>query len=152
MSTDTITDTVAERIARRYAHPGRAAYVYLFRLKLESDLTPLIPATEWVVTAWLDEGSGLSPASAALTVEHCAATRSTGLNRRHAQTATERKQQMARAIQFIVTQLDDKLIEVHLVSRALLFSPKGDREVHEQWRPASDGWYSAYQPHEDPAD
>ena len=145
-------DAVAERIAQRYAHPGRAAYAYLFRVKPGSDLTRMIPDTESVLAAWLDEGSGLSAAPAALAVEHCTITRGTGLNRKHAQNAQERRQQMARAIQFTVTQIDENLIEVHLVSRALLFSPKGDREAHEQWRRSADGWYSAYLPQEDQAD
>jgi hypothetical protein len=34
---------------------------------------------------------------------------------------------------------------VHLWSRALGFSPKGDREAFEQWEQAEDGvWFSAY--------
>ena len=146
------TDAVAERIAQRYAHPGRAAFAYLFRLKPNSDLTPLIPTAESVLAAWMDEGEGLSPVPADIAVEHCTASRSTGLNRKRAQNAAERKQQMARAIQFIITQVDEHQIEVRLVSRALLFSPKGDREAVEQWHLGSGGWYSAYQPHEDASD
>ena len=145
-------DAAAERIAQRYAHPGRTAYAYLFRLEPGSDLTRVIPEPETVLAAWIDEGSGLSLALAALAVEHCTATRGTGLNRKRALNAQERRQQMARAIQFTATQVDETLVEVHLVSRALLFSPKGDREVHEQWRRSVDGWFSAYPSQEDQAD
>jgi hypothetical protein len=60
-------------------------------------------------------------------------------------TPTERKQLMGRSVLFSVRPLAADRIEVHLVSRSLIYTPKGDREVIEEWRRAEDGqWYSAY--------
>jgi hypothetical protein len=141
---------VAGRIAARYAHPGRTAYTYLFQLKPDSDFGPLVPDPESVIVAWMDEGNGLLPAPTDTAVEHCRAVlaNKTDLTTPRKITSHERRQMMARSILFTVTQPAD-LVEVRLLSRALVFSPKGDREANEQWRPTGEGWYSAYRSGQD---
>jgi hypothetical protein len=63
----------------------------------------------------------------------------------HSLTPHQRKQMMARAIQFSLRAVTEDEIALHLVSRALGFSPKGDREVIEAWRRTAEGvWYSVY--------
>ena len=144
------TDEVAERIALRYAHPERVAYLYLFRLAPGSDFGPLVPLTGHILTAWIDEGSGLARTDADSAVRKCqtvydAMAEARRLSKRP-KTSHERRQQMARSILFTVTQPVEDEIEVHLLSRALAFSPKGDREVVEKWRRSAEGWFSSYLP------
>ncbi|MEP7287472.1 MAG: hypothetical protein ABI947_17075 [Chloroflexota bacterium] len=142
-------DYVAERIAARYGHPARVAHLYLFRLKPDSDLTAIVPSVETVLTAWVDEGSGLGPTSAARAIEQCQAVYGVELKTSRPTTPLERRRQMARSVLFTVEQPDVDSIEVQLMSRALAFSPKGDRAAHEVWHRSGEGWYSAYQPHAD---
>ena len=140
-------DEVASLIARRYANPERAAYCYLFRLQPGTQIGPLVPDADAVIEAWVDQGGGLQPSPVEEAVRSCRA----GLGHRPAATMTSiyRRQLMARSIQFTVVQKADDLIEVQLSSRALSFSPKGDRSVTEEWRLAGDQWYSAYRPPQD---
>jgi hypothetical protein len=142
------TDYVAARIAERYGHPGRAAYTYLFRLKPGSDFGPLVPDLASVLAAWMDEGDGLQPVPVEAAVEHCRAALNSKpvLSRPQRLTPHQRRHMMSRSILFSVEQPAEDLVTVRLVSRALHFSPKGDREAFEQWRPTGDGWYSAYRP------
>jgi hypothetical protein len=137
---------VAGRIAARYAHPVRTAYTYLFQLKSGVDFGPLVPDSESVIAAWMDEGNGLLPAPIDTTVDHCRAVfaNKTDLSTPRKMTSHERRQMMARSILFTAIQPAADLVEVRLLSRALIFSPKGDREANEQWRPSGEGWYSAY--------
>lgn len=144
---------VAGRIRDRYATPARRAYTYLFRMRPGASLDALIPDPESVIAAWVDEGAGLLPAPPAEAVRRCAAAREV---RPHdlppAQLSPhQRKQMMARSILFIATPQDADRVEVHLWSRALGFSPKGDREARETWlRAAGDFWYSAHRDDDDP--
>jgi len=142
---------VAGRIAARYGHPGRTAYTYLFQMKPDGDFGPLVPDSESVITAWMDEGSGLLPAPIDTAIEHCRAVHAnkTDLTTPRKMTSHERRQMMARSILFAVTQPAADLVEVRLLSRSLVFSPKGDREAQEQWRPTGEGWYSAYRSGQD---
>jgi hypothetical protein len=40
-------------------------------------------------------------------------------------------------------------VQVRLLSRALHFTPRGDREAFETWQPGEGGvWYSVYTPRE----
>jgi hypothetical protein len=142
------TDFVAAAIAQRYAHPGRFNYLYLFQLKPEADFTPLVPALDHILAAWIDEGEGLRPVSADLGVERCRLTYDIGLEHKRPKGSHERRMQMARSVLFAATQPDEDTVEVRLLSRALVFSPKGDREAHEVWHPGGAGWYSVHQPDE----
>jgi hypothetical protein len=140
-------DLVAEKIARRYAHPERKAYTYLFRLKPDRDFNAIVPEASSVTSAWVDEGNGLLSSPIDSAVEHCQKVYEARLVRSRPQNSQERRRQMARSIQFTVTQPSEDQIEVHLISRAIAFSPKGDREVTEFWRRTADGdWYSAHRP------
>jgi hypothetical protein len=140
---------VAAHIAQRYAHPGRAAYTYLFQLKPDSDFGPLVPELTSILVAWMDEGSALQPAPAETTAERCRATHAQAPDLRRPQKLSrhQRRQLMARSILFTAIQASDDLVQVRLVSRALVFSPKGDREAFEDWRRTGDDWYSAYRAH-----
>ena len=140
------TDIVAAHIAQRYAHPGRAAYTYLFQLKPDSDFGLLVPEATAILAAWMDEGNGLQPVPAESAVERCRATHAQApdLQRPQKLNRHQRRQLMARSILFSATQHGDDLVQVRLVSRALIFSPKGDREAFEDWRRTGDDWYSAY--------
>ncbi len=134
-------DFVASRIVERYAHPSRTAYLYAFRLHTDADLTPLLPELPTILAAWVDEGSGLSDVSAAQAIAHCEAARNANIVR--PTNAHERRLSMARVLAFKVdTQIPDQ-ISVELFSRALNFTPKGDRRVTETWRRAEGSWYSA---------
>lgn len=135
-------DYVALHIARRYANPERAAYCYLFRLRPDSPFGPLVPEADTIIKAWVDQGNGLLPTPAEEAVRECRAV--VGLKPTMQPTSAQRRQLMARSIQFTVVQHSDDLIEVQLFSRALSFSPKGDRRVAEEWRRTGDGWFSAY--------
>jgi hypothetical protein len=138
---------VAERIAQRYAHPSRTAYLYLFQIKPEGDLTSLVPNAESVVAAWVDQGAGLAPAPIEAAVEQCSHVYNLKLKMTRPKTADERRRQMARSVMFTAVQATEDTVKVHLVSRALAFSPKGDRIADEEWKPTGDGgWYSVYNP------
>jgi hypothetical protein len=142
------TEFVANRIAQRYANPARSAYAYLFQIKPDADFSSLIPPPEIVIAAWVDEGNGLQPTSPLSAVERCQTTKQavSDLATPRQRTSHERKQTMARSVLFSVAQLSESMIEVHLVSRSLAFTPKGDREVSEAWHQSGDSWFSAYQP------
>jgi hypothetical protein len=140
------TDIVVVHIVERYANPGRSAYTYLFQLKPDSDFEPLVPEVASILAAWMDEGDGLQTAPIDLAVEHCRATRAQAPDLRRPQklNSHQRRQMMARSILFSAVQASDDVVQVRLVSRSLVFSPKGDREALEDWRPTGDDWYSAY--------
>ena len=141
-------DFVAARIVTRYSHPSRSAYAYMFRLKPGTDLGGMTPSVESIITAWVDEGEGLIPSPPEIAVDHCriAQRHKPDADRPRQMTPHERRQMMARAILFTVSQPSADLVTVHLVSRSVCFSPKGDREAHEQWRRTGEGWYSAHVP------
>jgi hypothetical protein len=141
-------EAVALKIVERYSHPGRTAYMYLFRVTPESDFTALIPSASDVIAVWMDEGNNLEQSPIDTTIAHSTVTRNAAptLTAPQKLTSTQRRQMMARVVVFSVSQLNDDEVEVHLVSRPLIFTPKGDREVTEKWRRSADGWYSAYQP------
>jgi hypothetical protein len=143
-------DFVTQRLVERYGHPARTAYLYMFRIKADSNFSLLIPESESIIAAWVDEGSGLALTKADEALERCGMTKSvkTVSEGPRKLTSHQRKQMMARSVQFSVVQSSPDLVEVHLMSRSLGFSPKGDRETHELWRPTGDGWYSAYKPEE----
>ncbi len=141
-------EAVALKIVERYSHPGRTAYMYLFRVTPESNLTALIPPASIVIATWMDEGNSLLDSSIDIAIAHSTATRNAAptLTAPQKLSSDQRRQMMARVVIFSVSELNDDEVEVHLVSRSLAFSPKGDREVTEKWRRSADGWYSAYQP------
>lgn len=138
---------VAGRIRDRYATPSRKAYTYLFWVRDAAALEALIPTAEQVITAWVDEGAGLLPLDAAEAVRRSAESRSARPQDRPAAPISphERRQMMARVILFTLELVGPDQIAVRLWSRALGFSPKGDREAFEQWELTEDGvWFSAY--------
>ncbi|MCS6870353.1 MAG: hypothetical protein RML95_01855 [Anaerolineae bacterium] len=147
MSATDALDHVAARIVQRYSNPSRKAYTYLFRLRTESPLTALVPSVEDVLTAWVDEGQGLLPTEPLEAVARCqqAAQIKPHTGTPRVLTPHQRKQMMARAIQFNLHHVSEDEISLHLVNRALGFAPKGDYEVVETWRRTAEGfWYSAY--------
>ncbi|MBX3080218.1 MAG: hypothetical protein KF716_01205 [Anaerolineae bacterium] len=141
-------DIVINQIIRRYSNPARATFMYLFLLPLDADFSGVFPTPETVLTAWVDEGSGFQVTPADEAVRLCSGIQQLHIidSAEHRLTSTERKQMMARTIQFSVEQKADDFIVVHLVSKAITFSPKGDREVYEHWRLGSTGWYSIHRP------
>ncbi len=140
-------DFVAERLVERYSHPSRTAYLYCFRLQPGTDFAPLIPDLAAVIIAWVDEGAGLAvlPADAAISRCQTALVSQSALALKPARPTTshERRQTMARLISFSIERQAVDQISVDLFSRALAFTPKGDRRVTETWRPAEGTWYSA---------
>jgi len=142
---ETPVDIVAERIAVRYRNPSRKAYLYLFRLAPSASLDALVPPADHVVQAWIDNGNGLVESAIEGVVAACADASQV---KPHTQSPTrlsphERKQMMARSILFTAHQPDQDTVEVNLASRALGFSPKGDRVALEVWKRTVDGtWYS----------
>jgi hypothetical protein len=142
---------VANRIAQRYSNPARTAYTYLFQVAPDSDFSQLIPSADAAIAAWMDEGSGMQQVDPAFAAEHCRATKQsvTDLSQPKKMSSHQRKQMMARSIMFSIVQLSEGVIQVHLFSRSLTFSPKGDREVTEEWHPSGDSWFSAYRPDDD---
>lgn len=145
-------EIVAARIRDRYSNPARHAYTYLFRLVPGTLSMSLVPALEAVMSAWVDEGQGLLPLSPPEAVGLCAVAAQTKPHERPPTTLTphQRKQMMARVITFTVEMPNPDQVDVQLWSRALGFSPKGDRQAHEIWkRAAGDFWYSAYRPDDD---
>jgi hypothetical protein len=147
MSATSALDHVAMRIVERYSNPSRKAHTYLFRLQADASLTALVPLATDVLAAWVDEGHGLVPTAPSEAVARCQAAAQIKPHAEppHSLTPHQRKQMMARAIQFSVRPVAEDEISLHLVSRALGFSPKGDREVIEAWRRTAEGvWYSVY--------
>jgi hypothetical protein len=145
------TDYVAARIAERYANPARAAYLYLFHLKPGSGFSPLAPDPELILSAWVDEGTGLASVPVEAAVERCRAAIAAkpDLSKPQQLTPHQRRQMMSRSILFTVEQPSDKIVTVRLLSRALHFTPKADREAFEEWHPTSGGgWFSAHRPDE----
>jgi hypothetical protein len=151
MSATSALDHVAARIVERYSNPSRKAHTYLFRLQADASLTALVPLATDVLAAWVDEGHGLVPTAPSEAVARCQAAAQVKPHTEppHSLTPHQRKQMMARAIQFSVRLVAEDEISLHLVSRALGFSPKGDREVIEAWRRTAEGvWYSVYREQE----
>ncbi len=151
MSVTSPLDHVAARIVERYSNPSRKAYTYLFRLRAESPLDALVPPVEAVLAAWVDEGGGFQPTEPLEAVARCAQAAEIKPHAQppHTLTPHQRKQMMARAIQFKLQPVAEDEIALHLVSRALGFAPKGSREVIETWRRTSEGvWYSVYREQE----
>ncbi len=134
--------TIAEKIIARYGHPARTAYLYLFQLEPNADRSSLIPHADEVTGAWIDEGMGLQPANATSVIERCTTTRGLPLTR--PANPHERRLFMARVVTFTFMQTTPDEYQVTLISRALRFTPKGDRTAIETWRPADGSWYSAY--------
>lgn len=134
-------DFVTGRIIERYGNPSRTAYLYVFRLNPDADLTPLIPETGSIQAAWVDEGAGLVQTPPMEAIARCSAARD--FKSARPANAHERRQLMARVVAFTVEQQAPDQIKVELFSRALTFTPKGDRRVTETWRPAQGSWYSA---------
>lgn len=136
---------VAGQIAARYAHPSRTAYLYLFRLTPGADFAQMPLDTTYIVTAWVDEGVGLAAVSASEAVARCAAAAQFRAAR--PANAHERRLTMARLVMFnVIGGADQAQIAVDLYSRALQFTPKGDRRALETWRRADEiggDWYSA---------
>ena len=149
------SDWVTDRILERYSRPGRVAYMVMFRLKGGTGFSGVLPEEDSIIAAWIDGGNGLLPAASQAALERCKVLQAvhTPSDAPHRMTAEERRQMMARCILFTVVQSADDLVEVQLISRSLTFTPKGDREAYEQWKPGGEGWYSAYHPRdEDEAD
>ena len=143
---------VAGRIVDRYSTPARQAFTYLFRLKAGASLDALIPDAESVLSAWVDEGSGFQPTPPDQAVARCreASQIRPHADQPHRMTPTQRRQMMARAIQFTAVQTDPATVVVDLASRSLGFSPKGVHTVQEIWKCTAGGvWYSAYRPDRD---
>ncbi len=138
---------VAGRIRDRYATPSRKAYTYLFWVRDAAALEALIPTPEQTIAAWVDEGAGLLPLDGAEAVRRCAEARARRPQDRPSGQLSphERRQMMARAILFTLTPVRPDQINLNMWSRALGFSPKGDRQAFEQWEQTDDGlWFSAY--------
>lgn len=147
-------EIVSARIRDRYSNPARHAYTYLFRLEPGTLSMALVPTPESVMSAWVDEGQGLLPLATPDAVHMCAVAAQIKPHERPPTTLTphQRKQMMARVITFTVEMPNPDQVDVRLWSRALGFSPKGDRQAHEIWkRAAGDFWYSAYRPDGDEA-
>lgn len=144
------TEIVAAHIVQRYANPARKAHVYLFRLRPGAPLDVLPPQAESVLAAWVDEGQGLHLSLIDEAIQRCAAAMQLRATSSAPPPLALRKQWMARAAQFSLTQPDPEHVEVQLMSRALAYMPKGDRRALEIWQRAADGvWYSAKQPDTD---
>jgi hypothetical protein len=137
---------VTSRIVARYGHPARAAHLYLFRIVPGSDIALLPPDPQSVMMAWVDEGDGLTPVVPGEAVARCQKARAALENYKTNRPLTQRL--MARIVVFSVEEHKSaSQVIVELFSRALAFTPKGDRRVTETWRPnadGTDGWYSAH--------
>ncbi len=145
---------IADRIAARYANPGRAAYLYLFQVKAGSALEAMPPDTHDTLAAWYDEGDGLAPAVAEDAAARCRATfgllQMVGEQGRRLIAPADRRRLMARLVVFSVavpSETGELPAKVELFSRALAFTPKGDRRATETWKRSPEGWFSAYVPH-----
>ncbi len=144
-------DHVAARIVERYSNPSRKAYLYLFRLNADVPPIAAMPEAASLMAAWVDEGRGLLASDPLEALRLCALAHQIKPHTDLPQALTphQRKQMMARLIQFSVRRVAEDEIAVHLFSCALGFTPKGDREVVEDWRQTADGvWYSAYRERE----
>jgi hypothetical protein len=144
----TAFDIIIDQIIRRYSNPSRTTFMYMFRLPIEADFSGIVPPASSVLFSWVDEGSGFQSTQPVDAVQLCASIRQLHLidKPQRRLTSTERRQMMSRTVQFSLKSEADDLIVVHLVSKAITFSPKGDREVYEHWRLGSTGWYSAHRP------
>jgi hypothetical protein len=122
--------------------------MYLFRLQPGSDFSSLIPTADSVIEAWMDEGEGLQRTETKTVINHCKIVYDAKLQFSKPTDSPSRKRQMSRAVIFSVDQPDDDNVNVRLISRAVSFSPKGDREVNELWRRTGTGdeWYSTHRP------
>lgn len=134
-------EIIADKIVARYGHPSRTAYVYLFHLQAASNRAALIPDPADVIAVWSDEGEGLRPAEVASVIARCQVAASARYSR--PSSPHERRLQMARVITITLQEQAADQILVDLSSRALAFTPKGDRRALEYWRPAEGSWYSA---------
>jgi hypothetical protein len=134
-------ETILGKICERYSHPSRVAYLYLFHLVNSADRGVLIPNASEVLQAWIDEGSGLALTDPQNGIAQCQAT--ANFRTSHPANTHERRMSMARVVTLTVTQDSAVQYSVNLISRALHFSPKGDRQAFETWRPAEGSWYSA---------
>jgi|GEM_PF-1075519 len=142
---------VTQRLVDRYGMAGRTAYLYLFRVQPGSDFVLLIPDAAQVIDAWIDDGAGLQVTTANTAIDRCR----TALDHRiaHApQNTQERRQHMARVVMFSIDLQSAERISVDLFSRALFFTPKGDRRVGEIWLPTADSWYSSARARESDAE
>lgn len=137
----TPTEIITRKIWARYSAPERTAYLYMFLLKPDAIRESLIPEPSEVLLAWVDEGKGLNAAPVDQAIAQTIAAR----NFRTARptSAHERRLSMARIVTLTVEPQADDQYCVDLFSRALAFSPKGDRRALETWRPAEGSWYSA---------
>ncbi len=151
MSDTNPLDHIAARIVERYRNPSRKAYMYLFRLSADALPSAVVPEAAHLLAAWVDEGRGLLATDPSEALRLCTLAQQIKPHTDSPQALTphQRRQMMARIIQFSVRPVAADEIAVHLVSRALGFTPRGDREVVEDWRQTPDGvWYSAYRERE----
>jgi hypothetical protein len=134
-------EVIAQKIVERYSHPSRTAYLYFFVLRPDANRAILIPHVGDVLYAWVDEGHGLVQKSPAEAVASCKTADSFRLER--PMNPQQRRMQMARVVTISLEQQAPDQVLVDLYSRAIAFTPKGDRHVLEIWRPAEGSWYSA---------
>jgi hypothetical protein len=146
-------EQVVGRLLRRYANPERKVFAYLFRLHPEADFAPMLPNSESVIESWIDEGEGLTVTPTATALARMQAIMAIVKPRVYNaanHTSLERKQLLSRSVLFSLRPLDTETIEVHLYSRAVLYTPKGDHDGYEVWRHDADGeWYFDHRPGED---
>ena len=146
-------DVVAAQIVRRYNNPERKVFAYLFQLTPEADFRPLIPSPTAVIAAWMDEEGGLIETPVETAIAHAYAIAAIPKPRMyHAGNYTpfQRKQMLARTVLFSVRERDADTVEVHLFSRSVVFTPKGDHDGYELWTRDGDGdWYFAHRPGEE---
>lgn len=145
---------ILSRLLTRYSTPGRTNFCTLFLMRADSDFDALIPDPAHCLAAWADRGSGLQSmpvdqAIGMLQAEHDPAIAT--VERGTLTDSESRRAQMTRVISFTIYQVatpdGQDEVQVDLYSRALHYSPKGDRIAHETWRTAEDGtWYSLYVP------
>lgn len=144
---------ILNRLLNRYSTPGRTNYCTLFLMRADSSFNVLIPDPAQCLAAWVDRGSGLQSAPVDQAVTMLQAERDPALAAVDRGTLTDsesRRAQMTRVIIFTIYQTAEDEIHVDLFSRALHYSPKGDRIAHEMWRTAEDGtWYSVYTPRDE---
>jgi hypothetical protein len=134
-------EIIFEKIRARYSTPERRAYLYLYLLRPEANRELLIPEAADILSAWIDEGSGLAEVSAPHAIERTSAA---GQFRTARPTSPhERRLAMARIVTLVITQQAEHEYHVALISRSFAFAPKGERRALEIWRPAEGSWYSA---------
>lgn len=146
---------IAARIVERYSHPSRTNYLYLFHVQSSADFQPIPPVAGQIIQAWVDEENTLSSIDPIKACHLCQLTadrwRSQSVVDGYAppRSREERRRLMARQVVFSITPPDpagEPVALVDLFSRAIAFTPKGDRRVTETWRPFAGGWFSAYKP------